>query len=555
MCASSGIKSQPVHDRVENLRRIATALAQDATVEDMARTVTRECHIALAADATCTFLLRDDGQFHLMSHLNCTNQFVCQWSSIPPSALPLVSDPHPETALFIGTAREFKKAVANVDELVDNSGRAIVGYAPLVVDQKVTGVLGFSYNSGHSPEMDREFVLLLVNLCGMALERARLSEREKSASRAKSDFLGTVSHEIRTPLGLIHGYTELLLQSNLLNSEQRRWAQIVHRNTEQLICLVGDVLDMHKIESQNFELSRDVIRSDALLDDVIQTARLRAAEKGLRMNLEKGDVPPEFLGDGMRIRQILLNLIGNAIKFTGAGHVTLRSATDAQGMLVFDIADTGIGIAPDLREVIFGRYSQAESTISRRFGGTGLGLYISRLWARAMGGDVTLISSEPGMGSTFRLELPIQRPVEQTTVPRPHAGETVSCPIGKVLSGLKILVAEDSPDNQELIGILLRQRGADVSVVGCGTEAVNAAHAGEFDVILMDLQMPGMDGVEACRRLRNGGYMGSIAALTAHALKSERDRALADGFNAYLTKPIEIQRLVTTIKALAARGH
>lgn len=533
-------------NQVAYLQRIALALARDATLFEMSEIVTRECRLALDADAVCTYLLNEDDWLEMIAEFGCTPEFKRDWAKVPRTRFPLNTYPPSVGEIYLGSAADFTKKFPMARELVILSGRRRIGYCPLAVNNRMIGLFGFSYNREFQTPEDQSFISLLMNLCSQALERARLSEAEKAANRAKSEFLANISHEVRTPLGLIQGYTELLSEGDGLSKEQKNWAAIVHRNTRQLVDLIGEVLDISKIEAAKVEVHAKYFDLAPLLQDVYEAALLKAKEKNIELNVSYDNLPSQVQTDPTRLRQILFNLVGNSIKFTQNGSVQVKIKMTSPTLLQVEVIDTGIGIPREHHDRIFEPFTQVDSSTRRNFGGTGLGLPISRALARALGGDLVLISSAPGVGSYFRLYIKCDT---RALVSVPHAKSgniEVACPFG----GARILVVEDSLENQELIRQLLIRQGAKVDQAISGAEGVKKALAKTYDAILMDIQMPEMDGNQAVKLLRQKKYSGVIVALTAHALTVERERSLASGFDDYLTKPIDSRTLVQTLKRL-----
>ncbi len=396
------------------------------------------------------------------------------------------------------------------------------------------------------------------------IEMQLAESKAKSAhalADARSEFLANMSHEIRTPMTAILGYADLLVHEQSL-SEQERRAHIytIRRNGEHLLGLINDVLDLSKIEAGKMELERIACSPVSVVQDVVSLLALKAKDKQLTLQAEFAfPLPASVMSDPLRLRQILVNLCGNAIKFTKQGGVRIRVSHEAAtNQMRFDVIDTGVGLTPEQIGRLFGAYAQAEASTSRQFGGTGLGLNISKQLAQLLGGDV-VVTSEPGAGSTFSVTVGTGD-ISQATMlhEMPDTRAVAKSSAGGEAATLKcrVLLAEDAPDNQRLVSFLLRKAGAQVEMAETGIQARDAARAalakGEpFAVVLMDMQMPEMDGLTATRELRSGGYTLPIVALTAHALASEQEKARAAGCDDYLTKPVNKQQLIATVARYA----
>jgi PAS domain S-box-containing protein len=409
-----------------------------------------------------------------------------------------------------------------------------------------------------------------------AMEQARLAAED--ANRAKSDFLANMSHEIRTPMAAILGYAELLGDTALSSQQQAEHVETIRRNGTHLLTVINDILDISRIEAGELRIEHGPVDPRALVTEVAELLRVRADHKGLRLTLDLGtELPRRIRGDASRLRQVLVNLVGNAIKFTEAGSVCISARlTSSSGPATIDflVADTGIGMDADTLARIFRPFSQADASMSRRFGGTGLGLSISKGLAELMGGTL-MVSSTQGEGSCFTLAIPLEvAEVEPTPTVVPatgvsSAGATATAPCTDTaatlpLSDLRILLAEDGPDNQRLLSLHLRRAGAQVTVVENGrlaVDAIQAAGAGggpgptHFDLVLMDMQMPELDGYAAAATLRQRGYAGPIVALTAHAMAGDRERCIAAGCDEYLSKPADRQMLIGTVREMVDRGR
>jgi len=372
----------------------------------------------------------------------------------------------------------------------------------------------------------------------------------ESASRTKSEFLASMSHEIRTPMNAIMGVSDLLAKT-ALTIEQDKYVRIFRRAGDNLLNLINDILDLSKVEASQLELERTAFSLGELLEKVIEMVAPRAHEKGLLLVCDvAAGVPDDLLGDPSRLRQVLLNLIGNAIKFTELGEVSLRVTQEAGSptLLRFTISDTGIGIASEKLSKIFERFTQADSSTTRRFGGSGLGLTISKQLVEAMGGRIW-VQSKVGKGSVFSLSMPFEVVVPSLREPELAVGAVPALP----LPALRILLVEDSPDNCTITVAYLEDTPYTLEIAETGAIACNMFVDKRYDLVLMDRQMPVMDGLTATRKIRawelaNHRHATPIIALTASALKGDREMCLAAGCTGFLTKPIKQEVLLQAIK-------
>lgn len=381
-------------------------------------------------------------------------------------------------------------------------------------------------------------------------ELEELRERADEANLAKGRFLANMSHEIRTPLGAVMGFADILASNIDVKSADRiKFSEAIRRNGQLLLKLIDDVLDLSRIEAGKVELEKAEFALDELLRDVNTTMSLRAKEKSLSLLSKNNAGKWHLLGDFARIKQILLNLLGNAVKFTERGSVELAISVTEDQKIEFRVTDTGLGLNEEEAKRLFQRFSQADASTKKRFGGSGLGLMISKQLAQEMGGDLTLEKSEPGVGSTFVFWMPLVdvNGTKQSTDANEEDAKS------DFLKGKSILFVDDSRDNQELVKYMFRNSGAEMTFASSGRECLEQMKTQHFDCCLMDVQMPEMDGIDTTRNARLQGYSGPILAVTAYAGQTERQRCLDAGCEAVVTKPIDSERLFNQLEAVLTR--
>ncbi|MEK7355688.1 MAG: ATP-binding protein, partial [Bdellovibrionota bacterium] len=460
-----------------------------------------------------------------------------------------------ETRTAIESAYEYTMRTKMAKEfdypIVTKSGRPKIMHArgSVFLDEsgEVSRIIGTSQDVTESRRIEEE------------LRRARKEADE--ANQAKSNFLANMSHEIRTPLSIILGFSELLVDPHESEETRREFAKTIQKNGAMLSDLISDVLDLAKVEAGKVDVRREPVVLQEFLQDLEELMKPKSREAGLDLRFRYfGTLPTRIETDPRLLRQAFVNIVGNAIKFTPSGSVevrtTLMETPHGESRLTFDVVDTGIGMTEDQKARLFRRFAQADETMTRKFGGTGLGLILSKKFVQCLGGDLRIRATSPGRGSCFRMTID-PGPLDsrdfttylETFRPEPASAATANRGAHD-LEGKEVLVVDDSIDNQKLVSHFLKAAGAHDTGAMNGAEGMEKALGGHFDIVLMDIQMPVLDGLRATAALRKKGFRKPIVALTAHALAEEKDLCLHSGFDAYLSKPISRTMLVDQLADL-----
>lgn len=540
------------------LAEVMAGVVAQTEVEDLLKTVAEAGRRLSSARICCSGAGRVDGQFrvnaiahegsHPGAHSECLNCGVC---------LKLLAQAEGTPASC--SVLRGRTTWRNVDPVPGRESQ-YVG-VPLIDSRgRMTGsiIIGDCESAGDFTPEDEYRIRQLAAITSLALQHIESRRAAESASVAKSRFLANMSHELRTPMNAILGMTDLALAERL-DPKVRDCLETARESALSLLDLLNEILDLSRVEAGRFELESTPFNLEATVEQVVKTMRVQAREKGLALVYHLSPAVPERLvGDPLRLRQVLINLVDNAVKFTRRGRIVIEAGiterTPEALVLEFSVSDTGIGIPEEDRERIFSAFTQADASTTRNYGGSGLGLTISRRLVELMGGRLW-VESAAGEGSTFHFTVRLQAPAG-AAADAPLAPRPILAPApGRIL---RVLLAEDTPTNQKLEAYVLEKRGHVVDIAPDGRRAVDMVRRNAYDVLLMDVQMPVMDGFQATAEIRalpdpdKAGL--PIIAITAHTLKGDTERCLAAGMDAYIGKPIQAESLIDLVEFLGEPG-
>jgi signal transduction histidine kinase len=546
--------------RMARMQDVVAAFSRSGTAEEVAEVACRIGSEALEASSGALWVAREDGSLRLAGTWGTPKEFIEQFEIIPANATgaPAIDVVRTGQPVWVESEADYSRIAPEIFTRARGAGRvSAYGAVPLNLGGRVAGVVVFAHEVGHRYDPDeRAFFVTLAQHCSQALDRALLLDAERNANRIKDEFLATVSHELRTPLNAIIGWSTLLAEKLDDPAALSKGLEVIHRNAQAQTKLVDDILDVSRIITGKLKIDPRPVDMIAIVRDGIDVVRPSAEAKRLSIRLEACDPPYRLIGDAQRLQQVAWNLLSNAVKFSDEGGSIAIRIEQRGPTISLSVTDTGRGIEPDFLPYVFERFRQADSSTTRRFGGLGLGLAIVRHIVELHGGRVFADSDGLGKGATFRITLPVRAviappPAEARSLEARVSGPAIET--GDVL-GIRILVLDDEADARELVQTVLEDQGAVVETAASAQAALDAIERFRPDVIVSDVAMPQEDGYSFIRRVRargpdEGGATPAIA-LTAYARREDRQRALKEGFNDHIAKPIDAHELIAAISTL-----
>ena len=544
---------------------LSTSLESGNTLERLMELITPRladwCRIDLVESVSQLppSLIRHKDPLKLKWAMDLTRKYPTDWSASHGVAQVIRTG---QSELYEVIPEELLVRIARDEEhfeIIKSLGMKSAMVVPIVGKSKIFGAITLisSESNRHYSKMDLTAAEDVGRRAGVAIGKAQLYQSEKDlrekaelASQAKSTFLANMSHEMRTPLNALIGFNDLLRQGEVSESERNKYHDIIERNGELLLRLIDDILDLSKVEAGHLTLEHTPVSLPDLLSEVSEVLQRKAIDKGLDFRIDlKSGLPETIVTDPLRLKQILNNTIGNAIKFTSQGRVELTVDHDSVRKKVrFKIEDTGPGIATEFRKNLFKPFSQGDPSLTRKFGGTGLGLAVSRKLAQSLGGNLYLEDNQPESGASFLFEISSNLLSKESEDRSIEATESrYAKTYTELLLGKRVLLVEDSPDNRLLVECVLKSKNVIVEMAENGKIGVERALSEKFDLVLMDLQMPIMDGYSALKVLQENGYDRPVIALSAHAMQEERERCMKLGCVDYVTKPVKPAVLIDSV--------